>query len=459
MHKVAVLINRFQWVLLLLAAPFLLFPSVQRRWVLLLVPLLWLLSWLATKKPLPSTPLNLPLLVLLLMLLVSLYATYDIEVSLPKISGLILGVGMFYALIQAIRSGRGIQLALILYFFMSMAISVVSFFGLRQVQKFTFLQPMIDRLPQSLINLPGAEGGFHPNEVAGTLLWILPIILILFCWLIIKRKRIFQDISRPLYVVVIALLFLSIIFTVTVFILTQSRTAFIALFLSLLLLPLLLLPEKVRIPGAVTLMILLGIFGWLAWQQNWLQWLYEVTTPGGTQASFLTFNSRIDYWEKALTLIGSFPFTGIGMNTFRFISSDLYPFFTTPNLVDIGHAHNEFLQVALDLGIPGLIAFLSINFVTFNMLYDIWNKAGGRRFSRNATGLDLILLSSSGIKALVLGIGLSLIAHALFGMIDAIALGAKPGILFWMLLGLAAGLHTLVCGGVIIQRQTIKHES
>ena len=42
---------------------------------------------------------------------------------------------------------------------------------------------------------------------------------------------------------------------------------------------------------------------------------------------------------------------------------------------------------------------------------------------------------------MVLGLGGGLLAHAIYGLTDAVALGAKPGILFWMLLGLVAGLY------------------
>jgi putative inorganic carbon (HCO3(-)) transporter len=38
----------------------------------------------------------------------------------------------------------------------------------------------------------------------------------------------------------------------------------------------------------------------------------------------------------------------------------LYPFFTVPPDTDIAHAHNIFLQTALDLGIPGLVAYLAL---------------------------------------------------------------------------------------------------
>jgi hypothetical protein len=34
-----------------------------------------------------------------------------------------------------------------------------------------------------------------------------------------------------------------------------------------------------------------------------------------------------------------------------------------------------------------------------------------------------------------------LLAHLLYGLTDTVAPEAKPGVLFWMLLGLIAGLH------------------
>ena len=47
-------------------------------------------------------------------------------------------------------------------------------------------------------------------------------------------------------------------------------------------------------------------------------------------------------------------------------------------------------------------------------------------------------------RSLTLGLGGGLLAHLLYGLTDAVALGAKPGVLFWMLLGLIAGLYSQV---------------
>ncbi len=58
-------------------------------------------------------------------------------------------------------------------------------------------------------------------------------------------------------------------------------------------------------------------------------------------------------------MLQDFPFTGIGMGTFTQVADRLYPFFLyAPGTVE--HAHNLFLQVGVDLGLPGLIAWLAI---------------------------------------------------------------------------------------------------
>jgi putative inorganic carbon (HCO3(-)) transporter len=142
-----------------------------------------------------------------------------------------------------------------------------------------------------------------------------------------------------------------------------------------------------------------------------------------------TLSGRFEVWSRAIYGIQDFPFTGMGMNTFRRVVHVLYPLFTVSPETDIGHAHNEFLQAALDLGIPGLIAFLALNLGAFAMLASSWRQRAELPFSEPLS------------RALILGLGGGLAAHLIYGMTDAVALGAKPGVLWWMLLGLVAGLY------------------
>ena len=149
------------------------------------------------------------------------------------------------------------------------------------------------------------------------------------------------------------------------------------------------------------------------------------------------------------------------MNTFREVVHVLYPFFTIPPDLDIAHAHNEFLQAGLDLGFPGMIAFISLYLISFWTLFKTWRTAG-LMIGRVKPVLPVLIESEGSeaegdsplqmswnqdpylVKTLVLGLGGGLFGHLIFGMLDAISLGAKPGIFFWFLLALIVGLYERV---------------
>jgi O-antigen ligase len=130
-------------------------------------------------------------------------------------------------------------------------------------------------------------------------------------------------------------------------------------------------------------------------------------------------------WRSGRALYGiqDFPFTGMGMGTFRQVVHVLYPLFLTSPDVDLGHAHNEFLQATLDLGIPGLTAFLALQGMALALAYKTFRS----------TAPNWMRWTAAGALA-------GLVAHDVYGLTDAVALGAKPGVLFWMLLGLIAVL-------------------
>jgi putative inorganic carbon (HCO3(-)) transporter len=87
---------------------------------------------------------------------------------------------------------------------------------------------------------------------------------------------------------------------------------------------------------------------------------------------------------------------------------------------DVGHAHNIALQVALDLGLPGLISYLAL---LGGALASAWRayRAAQDRVTR----------------AVALGSGTGLIAHLIWCMADALPLGTRSGFLWWIMLGLA----------------------
>jgi len=116
------------------------------------------------------------------------------------------------------------------------------------------------------------------------------------------------------------------------------------------------------------------------------------------------------------------------MGTFREVSRVLYPLNVSPTY-DIAHAHNQFLQTGVDLGIPGLIAFIAMWLVTVWLL---WRTI---RCTNDAF-----------IKVVAMGVTASLAGYFVYALSDTVALGAKPGFFLWWLFALSAGVNILQHG-------------
>jgi putative inorganic carbon (HCO3(-)) transporter len=155
----------------------------------------------------------------------------------------------------------------------------------------------------------------------------------------------------------------------------------------------------------------------------------ESASPVEEVVGAITLEDRVEIWSRALYAIQDFPFTGCGLGAFRRVVPVLYPLFTVPPDTDIGHAHNIFLQTALDLGIPGLVAYLALLGIALAVCWQVAVK--GDRWER----------------AIALGLAGSLIALHAYGMTDALALGSKPAVAFWFALGLIAALIRSGRGG------------
>ena len=446
LRQTVVFTDRWYWVLLVLATPVLLFPSPERAWVMFVVPLGWLVAWLATGKPLSRTPLNGSLLLLYTMVLVSLYATYGVAVSLPKIGGMVLGIGVFFAVARKGHRPTGWWVCLLVFLGIGLLVAAMGLLGTQWFVKFSPLASITSRLAPRITGLPGAKGGFQPNEVAGSLLWVVPVLFTLSVLLPGKARSLSKHIGGGRTVVSILVTVPLTFFVSGMLILTQSRGSYIGLSLAVLVMTLVALPKGGRLLLLVGL-ILLTIGGgyfivhmdldsiWRGWTSSAL-----ASDPG---LSLNNLEGRLELWSHALYGIQDFMFTGMGMNTFRGLVHVLYPLFLSSPGTDIAHAHNEFLQAALDLGVPGLIAFLALYIGAFVMLWELWQAA--KTQGTNVPERSLSPASYPPLtRALVLGLGGGLLAHMIYGLTDAVALGAKPGVLFWMLLGLICGLHAQI---------------
>lgn len=422
----------WQWLLLAIAAPFLAFPTPARTPALILILALWGSAWLTEQEPFPRTPLSPALLLLSLMVLISMWTTYAIQQSLPKIAGIVLGLGAFSILARH-RARPGLWwLGVFAFLAAGVAIAGVSLVSTRWTAKIALLTPIMNRLPGPLLSLPGAADAINPNEVGGAMTWVAPpalavAALVLAKWPALRAKL---GTIRGLFVTVGAVLAACI--ALVTLILAQSRSAYLGCGVAGILMCLFILPRRGRI--ALSAMIVIAFIGTgvVLWSSGPAAMIHPLFAQSGDPLSSL--DGRLEIWSRALYGIHDFALTGMGMNTFREVVHRLYPLSLISPNTDIAHAHNEFLQAALDLGVPGLVAFVALYAGAFGMLASIWRTAD--QLTTTDPLFDRVTIRSS-----VLGLGGGLLAHAVYGMTDAVALGAKPGILYWMLLGLVAGLY------------------
>jgi putative inorganic carbon (HCO3(-)) transporter len=416
---VAALRRWFPWLQLgwlILLSPFLLFITIDRWWWLLGIPAIWLASWLIRGFPVQSTPLNVSAGLIAGMVILSLLITPDMTLTLPKAAGLFLGLAVLYAVVDISRLPRGITLVTGGLIVLGLGVSVLGLLGIQWLEKFGLLASITSNFPRVISGLPGAAEGFHPNEVAGALLWIIPLAAAVS--LVLLRAP-----SKRHGVGIIA--GLAAVWMLGVLLLSQSRSGWFGLAVALVIL-LAVASRRIRWIAA-GLMVILIVIVIVVGPQRLGSSLFGAadriavdSNPRGS--SVLNWNFRLEVWQAAVEGISDFPFTGMGIGTFRKTGRLFYPLSISPDY-DFAHAHNELLQAGLDLGIPGLVALVAIYLGTFGMLWMLW---------KNSPELER--------RYLALGLAGSLLAHAIYGFTDAVALGAKPGFIFWILLGLTCGL-------------------
>jgi len=204
-------------------------------------------------------------------------------------------------------------------------------------------------------------------------------------------------------------------------VITQSRGAYLAVIAEVLLLFVLRWPRSVWVLIPIVLiiaMILIGVVG--------LDTLLDELTTGSVTSGL---EQRIEIWSRALYAIQDFPFTGVGLGTFEQVMAVLYPLFL--NLAGtVPHAHNLFLQVAVDLGLPGLIAYLSLLGLTF--------------FSGFFAYRIFISKGNAALSNLCAGCIVALTGMCVHGLVDAASWGyIKLAFIPWLVIGLLVSLYRL----------------
>ena len=408
------LLSTLQLPLTLLAAPGLIFPGL---WSIVSVALIIagaLSRWMALGAPVRRTPLDIPLSLLAIMAVVGTAVSARPEASVSKLAGIALGLALYYALVgsDAVRQ-RPALLAWAIAI-AGAAVAVVGLLGTDWTSARAFAVPAFDwvyeRLPSLLSGVPGSgiprsSQLFNPREIGGTLALVLPLAMII-AWVAVRPG------SQ-------AMLWAAVSLMAVVLLLTQTPTAIVGVGAALWACLIVLDKQRRAAWMAVgALALLVSILWFVTNASDLLGGMAAVgeQVEASEGHSALGIASRLELWPRAMQMIVDTPYTGIGLNTFPWVQDRFYSGFL---LGAEPHAHNFLLQVAVDLGLPGLVGFFWAA-ITFAVVL----IAGYRRSADRER------------RFMLLGVGASLLAFLCFGTIDAITLGAKPGVLFWAMVAL-----------------------
>lgn len=367
----------------------------------------WLLRLATLKRLSVRTPMDWALVGLVAMLPVSLAVSPFIEITRVQVLQLLVGVALFYSLVNWMDTSHRLKLVLVGLCVVGIGLGLV---GLVSVDW------MVDKLrfiPQSsLAEIPHLIGEkVHPNVLAGSLvlLALIPAGWLLFDW-------------RGLGWLARLGLALSSAFMMIVQVFTQSRGSYMALASGLALLVLLRWPKWAWAP-----LSLAAGFGYSYLTRNNDLVQLMLLRPGGGAGSV---EGRLEIWSRAMLMLHDFPFTGIGMGVFEQTANTLYPFGLDP--ANIPHAHNLFFQVAVDLGLPGLICWVAVLLTVAACAWQVY-RAGRRTRPRE--------FPAAGVGAALLAVQLALVVH---GQVDAVTWGTRPALIVWVLWGTAASAWRLV---------------
>lgn len=375
----------------------LVFPSPW-MWAGLLLALLPIgCRSLATGQPLPTTRANLPLLVLLIMTLVGFLLSPARDLAVITVAQLVAGVTLFSVLSSHLQSSEDLwgpaKVLAVLGTVLALGAPMVVMWSGEKLFEF----PQFYELPWPRLGIVT-----NSNIMAGAIAVTVPFALVL----------IMQPIQGWRALGTIALCA-----DIAMLILLQSRGALVGTALGLALQAVLFRRWFLPLLPAILLGLLVVDYG--LGGPSPAEFAYGREATAGAE----TLPKRERIWAQGLYLIRQSPVIGIGLGAYARLSPVAWPNSPDAPGQAFPHAHNLWLQVALDTGLVGAGAFLTLLALAVR---SAWN---GYR-AQIARPLAAAVLAGFAV----------LLTHTL---VDTIFWGAKPSVLLWLLLGLAYQFDTL----------------
>ena len=387
--------------------------------IMSLVGGIWLIKQLNRKEEtLLKSPLNLPILIFLLTILISLFQTNSLYDSFNELAIWGSYILLYFIVISLIKDKRWIYILLkivILSASIAAIYCIFQFYGL----DFSFWRKIGGR--GSLFSTFG-----NPNYLAGHLAAVIPFVFILFCLQKVKFKKIILEL-------IIALLYTSLLMTL-------CRGAWIALFVSVaVMLSVVYLFKRKTLSffrpnkgWLISLFLILLVISVIYSTPNPLNPLGKVSVTqraaSVTEIGSSSMQTRFLIWLSSLETIRQSPLWGEGIGTYGLyypssqgavLAQKRYQKYISYTNKSI-NAHNDYLHIGGEVGIIGLAAFLWVIFAFYK------NTLIGLLRTKNREKIFLVIGFIGGVTVLLI--------HSLFSFPFHII---SNGMLFWLILGLS----------------------
>ena len=384
-------------------------------WPLVFAAVPWLLRWWETGRLTFFTPLFAPLCLFMLTAVVGLWAAYNPTAAWAKFWLLVASILLF----NTLANQPPAQLWFIAKLLNFLCVLIASYFLLTHnwhadptyinlfdvwAEKWMQIRP--------LLNMPS----LHPNQAAGFIVVLVPFTLAI-AWQGKHQRSVIRWGATAITIILILFALL----------LTGSRGAWLALTVALVfwgwsilsqsLANVLYQPHSIIFWLGLGLAVLIcGAFIMLSADPLSL----ANSLPGAASA-----NSRLAIFNNTLHLLGTFPITGGGLGAFGGLYSQYI--LVIPQSI-FTYAHNLFLDIALEQGMFGLLAFLVIVSGSFWLL--------GQNPDRPAKVEQYSLLRWAVVAGLVVMLG--------HGLVDDPFYGYRGTPLLWLLPGIAVALNRAI---------------
>ncbi len=301
-----------------------------RSFCILFPVLLWIVKMVLQRRLLFSrTPLNSPVLIFLLWTVFSLVTATDFKYSLDEIRG---EMGTYLLLFYLIVNNLGDEEKIKgIIKTLSLGVFTLSFYGIME-----YLQ----RENRSLLDMVKINS--LTVDLGVYLVLTVPVIFILHGLSSSIKEKAFESII--------------VLISVFALYLTHNRAAWVAFIAQVILLTGIKKKWKTLLV-VISMIIILMVIAIFSPVKDVLIHEVPVPSPTGEMVGRETALSRIVIWKEGIEKIREHPLTGIGYGKESFKKA----FPDNPIMLEdkgLWHTHNIFMEIALEIGIPGLIIFL-----------------------------------------------------------------------------------------------------